>query len=320
MAGRRNSLRCSIGLLSVLASVALPARAQQPAAPPPCEGVFNIAAQIVRIEPAGASLTRVLRTGERKSVGQNGVVCRGETLLFAGGNAQRVVLREADQRKILVPSQSYVAPSGLVDATTRAFSYMAGIFRTLEALPPAVDIPGPAGIRGSQTSGAPVVALQIRPLSALRDLPRQRVVPSLRVILSWREGEGPYRCEAVSRLGVVSLKGEAMAEGSWCELYADRAEASQLAVRDGRGRLATWNIELASWSDVPRPDWLAQKVSVSPAESTAWAWWLWTMGGPAWRLQALAMLHEHAGTVWMAGYLRDQVLAEAPQFAPDGFE
>lgn len=317
MTGRCDSFRCNLGLLLVLAAMTLPVCAQQPSAPPPCGGVFNIAAQIRHMEPADASLTRVLRTGERNTVGLNDVVCRGEMLLFTGGAAQRVVLREADRRKVLVPPQSYVAPSGMVDAATRAFSYMAGIFRTLEALPPAADIPGPTAIRGGQTTAEPLVPLQINSLGALHNLPRQLIAPDLRVVLSWREGVGPYRCEAVSRLGEVNWKGDAMGEGSWCELDAGRPEASQLAVRDGRGRLATWNIGPASWSEVPRPDWLAPHgPTLSPAESTAWAWWLWTKGGAAWRLQALAMLNQHSGTVWIAGYLRDQVLADAAQFAP----
>lgn len=307
-----------IGLLSALVGSILPAQAQQPVAPPPCGGVFNIAAQIVRVDPAGASLTRLLRTGERKPVGLHDVICRGETLLFAGGEAQRAVLREADQRKVLVPAQSYVAPSGVVDAAERAFSYMAGILRTVEALPPAADIPGPNAVRGSLSPGQPSVALPIRSLTLLEDLPRQRLVRDLPVTLSWRGGSAPYQCEAVSRLGVVIRKGEAMADGSWCALDAGQAEATQVAVRDAQGRLVTWNLELVSWSEVPRPDWLPPaRATPSAAESTAWAWWLWKSGGSPWRLQALAMMHAQAGTVWMAGYLRDQVLTETPQFAPD---
>lgn len=317
MTRRRLFPRWLIGALSTLAGATLPAHAQQPVAPPPCGNVFNIAAQIVRVEPAGASLTRILRTGERKQVGLNDVICRGETLLFAGGDAQRAVLREADQRKVLLPAQSYVAPSGVVDAAERAFSYLAGILRTVEALPPAADIPGPNAVRGSQTPGQPSVQLPVRRLTALEDLPRQRVVRGLRVALSWRGGAAPYRCEAVSRLGVAVRTSEAMAESSWCALDAGQVEVTQVAVRDANGRLATWNIELVSGSEVPRPDWLAPaRETPSAAESTAWAWWLWQTGGAAWRLQALSMLHAHADTVWMAGYLRDQVLTETPQFAP----
>ncbi|MNH42218.1 hypothetical protein D3C79_1038740 [compost metagenome] len=66
---------------------------------------------------------------------------------------------------------------------------------------------------------------------------------------------------------------------------------------------------------LPRPDWVSAGTPVLDLEHrAAWAIWLWREGGPAWRLQALAMLNETRQN-WLAGWLLAGILAETPQVA-----
>lgn len=89
-------MRLRSALLVACAAWAVPAMSQVKI---PCSsGAFGIAAQIVRIDPPGATATRFLANGQEAAVGLNDLICRGEMLVFKGGLATRIELREGDRK------------------------------------------------------------------------------------------------------------------------------------------------------------------------------------------------------------------------------
>lgn len=281
-------------------------------------GWFGVAAQIVRIEPAGALASKRLASGQEELVDVGEFVCAGDMLeLKPGGRVSKVELHAQGQKKVLISPDRFESKQGAISYATQALAFvMTGIARGAESIKPPPDIPGPTAARGGNAS-APAMVLQIRAMRLLRDLPRQSLTADVQPVLSWREGIEPYVCQAMSDLGDVVWQEPRPRATSWCEMASDLDQAAQLAVRDARGRTVSWNIRRVAWSEVPRPEWIGLATNAqSSADRTAWAWWLWKVAGPAWRLQALAMLHEMAPKEFVAGYLRNQLLAESAQYAP----
>ena len=285
----------------------------------PCaSGLFGVAAQIVRIEPAGGLASKRLASGQEELIGVDGLVCAGDTLeLKRGGPVSKVELYAQGQKKVLVSPDRFESKQGAISYAAQALTFVAGIARGAESIiKPPPDIPGPTAARGGNAN-TPAMVLQIRAMRLLRDLPRQSLTADVQPVLSWREGVEPYVCQAMSDLGDVVWQEPRPRVTSWCEMAPDLDQAAQLVVRDARGRTESWNIRRVAWSEVPRPEWIGTASNtLSSADRTAWAWWLWKVAGPAWRLQALAMLHEMAPKEFVAGYLRNQLLAESAQYAP----
>ena len=286
------------------------------AAPCPA-GLFGVAAQIVRIEPAGAQASKHLAAGQEEPIGVDGLICAGDTLeLKPGGPVSMVELYAQGQKKVLVAPDRFEARQGVISYATQALGFVSGITRGAESIKPPPDIPGPTAARGGD-AGAPPMVLQIRAMRLLQDLPRQSLTVDTRPVLSWREGVEPYVCQAMSDFGDIVWQEPRPRNASWCEMTVQLSRATQLTVRDARGRTESWNIRLVAWADVPRPEWLRSAPdAMSSADRTAWAYWLWKVAGPSWRLQALAMLHAITPKEFLAGYLRDQLLAESAQYAP----
>jgi hypothetical protein len=285
----------------------------------PCPaGLFGVAAQIVRVEPAGALASKRLASGQEELVGVDGLVCKGDILeLKPGGPVSRVELYAQGQKKVLVSPDRFESKQGAISSVTQALTFVTGILQGAESIiKPPPDIPGPTAARGGNAN-TPTLVLQIRAMRLLRDLPRQSLTVDVRPVLSWRDGVEPYVCQAMSDLGDVVWQEPAPQLTSWCEMAPELHQAAQLVVRDARGRTESWNIRRVAWAEVPRPEWIGLGTNdLSSADRTAWAWWLWKVAGPTWRLQALAMLHEMAPEVFIAGYLRNQLLAESAQYAP----
>ena len=278
--------------------------------------VFGVAAQIVRIEPPDKQATKTLPDRREVPVGIDDLVCAGETLEFRSGGATRIDIYVNGARKVLVPPQSFRADPGTLRFSSQALTFLADALQGLSSIKSPPDIPRPTAVRGAPGL-TPAVPLQIRAMRLLQDLPRQNLTLDTHPVLSWRDGVEPYECQAMSERGDAVLHADHAVSASWCVMPSQADQAVQLIVHDATARLVGWNICHVSWPEVPRPDWIAAgSPALSSADRTAWAWWLWKAGGPPWRLQALAMLNELAPQEWVAGYLRDNVLAESTGFAP----
>jgi hypothetical protein len=106
-------------------------------------------------------------------------------------------------------------------------------------------------------------------------------------------------------------------EAGWCE-FGKLDGAVRLRVRDANRRSEGWNVTLVSWSDVPRPDWLAASATpnIASGDLTAWGIWLWSQHGAEWRMQSMAMLNSASRREWLAQYFLDHILAETPLVQP----
>jgi len=279
---------------------------------------FGVAAQVVRVEPNGATLDKIGLDGKRRSIGLDGLICAGESLpLLVGGPVQKVELLVRGRKETLVPPQKFNSDHDLPAFLSQSLSYLSEMIQGGRLLKAAPDVPGPTAARGNANAAAdPAAAMQIRPMRLLRELPRQKVAAGIKPLISWRDGAGPYVCRSVSEAGKVLSEVRIDKNASWCAMRLEAGASDQLNVVDARGQQETWNMRTVAWSDVPRPAWItAGSAKPAPADQTAWALWLWKSDDKAWRLQALGMLDEVSDRVWLAGYLRDSLLAEDESFA-----
>lgn len=296
-------------MLSALVSSGL--HAQRDASCP--TGVFGIAAQVVKIDPPKAKLQKRLASGKLATVGEDDVICVGESMkLPADGTVRRVELYAQGSKKTLVPPDEFENQGGALRVTAQALNWIADVMPQIHALTPPPDKPRPTASRGA---GDGTVRVQIRQIRLLADLPEQRIASGVRPVLSWREGAGPYKCVAMSKKGDPVWTSPPIERESSCTMSPKLEQAAQLLVSDRDDESAAWNVAFVPWSRVPRPDWLPHgDGALSDAEMAAWAAWLWRSRDAEWKLQALAMLDALAPRVWIAGYLRDNLLAESEPF------
>jgi len=275
------------------------------------DGVLGVVAQVVRIDPAHARVSKTLATGSEQAVGVNGVLCAGESVHLApAGTVTRVELYSGGRRQSLEAGQTFSTAKGEVRLDPRVTRYLAEIAAANGGLKPPPEIPSPSTPR-SAGSSQPSARFQIQAMHLLQKLPRQLITPDVRPVVSWREGFGPYVCQAVSEAQDVLWEEPRAETASWCAFLGGQGAAHQLLVRESRGRVVIWNVRWVSWEDVPRPEWLrGRQGRGSSVDQTAWATWLWSQGAGEWRLQALGMLNEHSGKEWLAGYLRDTLLSD----------
>lgn len=276
--------------------------------------LFGVAAQIVRIEPRDGQVSVKSAEG-RRSIGIDGLVCSGESLeLLLGGAVTKVDLLVQGKKQTLVPPQGFNSADGALAFASQALAYLSDVVQGSRSLKSAPDIPIPTAARGSAPDPTPPG--QIRAMRLLQDLPRQKILATTKPVISWRDGAGPYTCQNTSDDGTVLSDTQIDKIASWCPLKVDAAKSDQLVVVDARGQFQAWNVRIVSLADVPRPEWLpAQPLLPSPADQTAWALWLWRSTDKTWRLQALGMLNDLSPNVWMAGYLRNNLLAENEKFS-----
>jgi len=275
------------------------------AAAPACkEGWFSIRARIVRIEPAGARVTVRPANGALHAAVLDERLCSGDTV--ENGTASRLVLIEGG-RPVEVGSRSYVVGAGPA-VPAAAAQYIAGVFDLVGGLRPAVPRALPTGTRGGASE--PAAYERVRPLLALRDLPRQKLTADERVMLAWRGGAAPYRCQGFGDDTTQNWQSAPTPLG-WCEVGGPLAATGRLTVDDGRGASTGWNLQRAAWNEVPRPPWAAgRSADLTAPERVAWAAWLWRSGGRDWRLQALAMLNTLSTTEPLAAELVDRIVDE----------
>jgi hypothetical protein len=273
----------------------------------PCKsGWLSISAQVVRIKPPSGDI----RKSSGVAVHENDVLCEGDLLLIPVGVS--VDLSEAG--RIVTRTGEYTIRGGAAALAGKAAEYVKLAFALIE---PEVPAPRPTStsVRGSQDADTRKAA--ILAIAPLRDLPRQSVVRGLRPIAAWRDGTPAFRCEALNQ-DVEALSSSSDVTNAWCRYAPLTDDTVRLRVRGSLNRSIGWNIRVASWNDVPHPDWMEPGVQLSPQEKTAWAIWLWQHADVSWRMQSLAMLDEASQTQWLASYFIDHVLAENPPIAARG--
>lgn len=296
----------------VLGAVGVVTHSAVVASPADCPGgLLGVAAQIVTVEPQGAALLRTTSKDQKVQAVAGQHLCHGESVAVpAAGQAVSAVLHVGWQRRVLERGQSYSAPAINAVPHAQAVALLDSLQLPDGGLRIAPDVPEPRLVRsGREATTGP--ALQLTTLRTLRSLPRQALTDDLAPVLAWREGVGPYSCNAISVQGDVITSRSADERASWCALPSGQTSATQLLVRESRGPSVTWNVRWVDWADVPRPPALPPlSPTASTADRAAWALWLWREAPPAWRLQGLAMLHQLAPQAWLAGYARDLILAE----------
>jgi hypothetical protein len=312
----RSVLKRTFGL-AVLLVVMLPERAL--AEQPRCrETILGVGALVARVEPTGQTFFKQTADGRPERTGYPGVVCVGESVVLpVAGPVRRVELYLGYRIEEVTPDRPFHNKGGVLAAARQAADFL------VQALGAGRELRPPPWPRVTESRGGPAeVGAAVRPLhalQALRDLPPQRMTPDTPPVLAWREGKGPYRCEARkegSWKATVSVTADA--QSAWCVLPDDLKGAAQLLVVDGQAGRETWDVKSAEWTDVPRPAWLpADPRAASVADRTAWALWLWKNAGPTWKLQGLAMLNQLAPRFWAAAFARDSILAGVPSLLPN---
>lgn len=303
----KGRLESALGLGTFLLVLVVPARAQADARRCP-ESFLGVRALVAKIEPAGQTFAKQLANGSQETVGLSGVVCVGESVVLpSNGLVRRVELYVGWGIEVVTPKRAFRNEGGVIAAMGQAASFLSqtlGIARDLRA----PRRPTATHSRGPEQKGAPVG--QVRALAGLKDLPIQRLTSDTAPVIAWRDGKGPYECEARDNRGERTWSAKAgPTDAAWCAFGAELRGAIQLLVIDAAAGRESWDIQRASWPEVPRPEWVGKETrTLSSADRAAWALWLWKEGGREWRLQALGMLNQLAPALWAAGYARDGIL------------
>jgi hypothetical protein len=311
-----STLHAAFGLGAALLVLALPsiARAEAPRCP---DTLLGVRALVTRVDPVGQTFAKQLANGRQETIGVRGVVCVGDSVVLpAGGPVRQVELYVGSSIEVVTPQKPFRNEGGVVASTKRAAQFV------LQALGAVGELRAPPFPTATESRGGPAAegapVRQVRPLPALKDLPAQRLTADTPPVISWRDGRGPYRCEARDDVGTATVTTSVGRDDAWCAFRAGTKGAVALLVIDARAGRTAWDIQPTGWAEVPRPDWVGADLrAVSGPDRAAWALWLWKNGGPEWRLQALGMLNLLAPTVWTAGYARDSILANLPELAPN---
>jgi hypothetical protein len=274
-------------------------------------GVFDVKAQVVFIDPADGVPTKRAINGQETDLELNGVLCSGESIsLPANGKVRQIVIYQAGKNVLVrAGDPPFKVKSGILAYAGRALAFADGL------LGAAGELGAPPDIAVDTTSRSSLSELSAAPWLGA-DLPPQRLTRDLAAIVMWDGGSGPFTCSVQSKRAKILWKRKSE-RVRWCELRSSLTGSSRLVVHDAAGHSLSWTIARAPWSDVPRPEWISvAQSSVPPADRTAWALWLWTTAGPEWRLQALSMLNDLARSEFLARYARDSILAGTEEFAP----
>lgn len=283
------------------------------AAEPACEeGWLAVQAQVMRLTPGDRAAERITPEHRRLPVRVGDLLCEGDELILPEGGAAELFLAG---RVVQVDGAGspHLIKAGARMRLAEASDYLRLAFKSLFVLAPPEARPSVTASRGG--NGRP--ALSLAPIMHLEVLPRQRLTPDLSVVVAWRNGDGPFSCEAVNGEGTPVWTSKPEPEQS-CRFGPRMSGVARLNVRDTRQRSTGWNVSTASWHDVPRPAWIAASASACPdgGYMGAWGIWLWQNGGAAWRLQSISMLDAASRHEWIAAYFLAQVLAEVPPLVP----
>jgi hypothetical protein len=282
------------------------------AADEPCEGGWlKVRAQIIAIDPPNKKVTIRRASGSSKDFGIDAMLCEGDKLSLPPG-VESVELYEAG-RTYKVEKSGHAVQGGATAGISKASEYLKAALSGVSAFSAPAPRPTATAARGGD---AAAVSLPIKGILSLRELPRQKLVRDVPVIVGWRDGASPYACEVVDDLGDVIGNTPGVKAG-WCE-FGKLDGAGRLRVRDANRRSEGWNVALVPWSEVPRPDWIAASATrtLAGGDLAAWGIWLWSQPLPEWRMQAMAMLNAASRREWLAQSFLDHILAETPLVQP----
>jgi hypothetical protein len=285
------------------------------AVPKGCSGgVFGIEAQVVLIDPAGASLMKRAPNGKQLPVNIDSFICAGDSISVpANGPVKKIVLYHGGRTVSLARGQTFTNEEGVSVYASQALEFVSNFLHELGEIKSPPDLAVDTTSRGDADASAAIR----KPRFLGERLPSQRLTPAIAPIVTWKDGAAPFVCEAQSGEGATLWTVKVPDSKRSCAFTSDLTKVSRVTVHDAQAQTVTWDITPASWSDVPRPEWISSaSFSGSAADRTAWAFWLWKEAGPEWRLQALSMLNELASQEFLAGYLRDNILAETAGYAP----
>lgn len=286
--------------------------------------LFSITGSIMRIKPADLPVKVLPNNGtspEYRNIG--GCLRPGEILsLQANKDKKHEVELFIKGKPVLITTGgtyngTYKVPEGaVVTALESAIAFLEGIKELPSAIgiPPRKPIPTniPRGDSANSKDQTPVPRQPLRNIHILRNLPKQEIASTAAIVLSWRNGESPWKCEGQDQDETTVIKSQSVSTG-WCEITINGQSPVQLSVKDARGDTISWNAAIVSPDVVPRPDWIKQTDKpLSSADRAAWAIWVWRTAGPRWRLQALSMLHEISEDSWLAAYLLNSILDDDP--------
>lgn len=282
-------------------------------------GLLGVVASIYRIVPPDLPVN-VQRTKEAQIEKRNIRAClKGGEILTLQNRAQKVQLLVNGKFVWITAGPSfrgsYKVPES-VSISEKAANFINGIGELASITSVPFRTPTPTGIsRGDSDDDNNLEPRPRQPLEnirTLRNLPTQQIASNAAVVLSWREGDGPWKCEGLDQDRATVTESQPVSSG-WCVLSIVQRPPVTLSVKDARGDQIAWNVTMVSPAAVPRPEWITQpETTLSPADRTAWAIWVWRSAGPQWRLQALSMINETSGSSWLAGYVLNSILNDAP--------
>lgn len=282
-------------------------------------GLLGVDASIYRIEPADLPVNVQSAMGTQAEERKAGDCLRAGEILTLQNKAQKVVLfTKGDFKPITAdPPQNgvYEAPKGIsFSDKAAAWVNMLKELKSITSTPirESTGTSTPRGEADRDNNLAPMPRQPLQNIKTLRHLPWQQISSNATVLLSWRGGESPWKCAGLGQDGAAVTEAQSVS-GNWCVLSIIQRPPMRLSVKDARGDKIGWNVATVSPAAVPRPEWIAQpETGLSSADRTAWAIWVWKSAGSQWRLQALSMLNENSKSSWLAGYVLNSILNDAP--------
>ena len=278
----------------------------------PCSGGwFSVRAELVRTMPASASVFRLETSGKQSELFDGQLLCEGDTLVVEPP-LQYIEVRQGSRVfQVPVAEHRWTVPHGVAVAGAAAAEYVRLAMATLTVFSPPPSRPKATSVRGPE-EGAPAPPRAIRFIDGGE---HERLTADRPAIVAWSGGTPPFACVGDTASSTPTDAGTAR----WCEFRAPLArQAGSIGMSASDGKAIRWKIEKRAWRDVPRPDWVAHSEAppASAIDELAWALWLWQHAPADWRLQSLSMLDDAARSEWLAGYVLDLTLNEAPPTLP----
>lgn len=279
--------------------------------------LLSVVASIYRIEPPNLPVNVQSAKGAQIETRKIHDCLRAGEILTLQDKAQKVELFIKNNFVRITAGKpfngTYKVPEG-VPFSDKASAYIKAAVELFSITSSPLRTPTATGIsRGdSDNDLLPSPRQPLRNIQTLRNLPTQQIASNTTAVLSWREGDGPWTCEGLAQDGATVTESESVSRG-WCVIPKTERPLVRLLVKDARGDKIGWNVSTVSSAAIPRPEWINQpEETLSSADHTAWAIWVWRSAGPQWRLQALSMLNENSESSWLAGYVLNGILNDAP--------
>lgn len=306
----------SVCISLLLMAISVVTRAADPSINSPCsKSVFDVVASIAYVEPKESRVPAInLRNGTKMVLQAGDCLAGGEQIGPLPEHIVRVDVFFGGERVILGSKEAYTVPSGLPQYSKIAQSFIGNLFR-LPVGTPAFQERETVTRRGDGTEekqGSVKVPMMLRPIESLRGLPTQTVMPDATIVTGWRHGKPPFSCVGLSATGDAVTVSPPLSV-NWCTVTFKSTNPARIAVRDSQQSQYGWNVDMATWSDIPRPPWITSAPQLlSSGDRAAWGIWIWHNASANWRLQALSLLHSASFDSWLAGYILRSILDETP--------